>query len=245
MSKYIPIGCFQIISSIWVDLYHALTIKNAESQAITQQWQMQAIRTDLDSCRMHLVSREKELEKRIAELSEQAKRKAMCKDMIGARRKLMDRKRSRDQLDRISNSICIIESHSDAIEGTEWNKSVLNTLRASADAIRQLNVQGGITEVENIISDVETQMEHAAEITKVIHAGNVSGAMNSMQFGDYINDDDLERDLQELMDDGELEVVDLHKPIKRAPSAISVETHTVEVSLQDDGESVMKESVAI
>jgi hypothetical protein len=82
------------------------------------------------------------------------------------------RRRCQEQLLRVNNSLCIIESHANAIEGTELNKSILNTIRASGDAIKRLSVKGGIGTVEEIISEVETQMEHAAEITKVISAGN-------------------------------------------------------------------------
>ena len=71
----------------------------------------------------------------------------------------------------MNNSICIIESHANAIEGTELNKSILDTIRASGDAIKRLSVKGGINTVEDIISEVETQMENASEITKVISAG--------------------------------------------------------------------------
>jgi hypothetical protein len=81
------------------------------------------------------------------------------------------RRRCHEQLLRVQNSIGIIESHANAIEGTELNKSILNTIRASGDAIKRLSVHGGMSTVEDIISEVETQMENASEITKVISAG--------------------------------------------------------------------------
>jgi hypothetical protein len=85
--------------------------------------------------------------------------------------RIVVRRRCQEQLLRVSNSICIIESHANAIEGTELNKSILDTIRASGDAIKRLSVRGGIGTVEDIISEVETQMENASEITKVISAG--------------------------------------------------------------------------
>jgi hypothetical protein len=83
----------------------------------------------------------------------------------------MYRRRCQEQLLRVNNSICIIDSHANAIEGTELNKSILDTIRASGDAIKRLGVKGGIGTVEDIISEVETQMDNASEITKVISAG--------------------------------------------------------------------------
>ena len=57
--------------------------------------------------------------------------------------------------------------------------------------------------MEDIISDVETQMENALEITKVISAGNISGSLNSMAGCDYMDEAELEKDLAELFNEEE------------------------------------------
>jgi hypothetical protein len=140
------------------------------------------------------------------------------------------RRRCQDQLQRVNNSLCIIESHANAIEGTELNKSILDTIRASGDAIKRLSVKGGMSTVEDIIPEVEAQMENASEITKVISAGNfissvthvpgfftetcagnISGSMNSMGGLDGFGDHDLEEELEELFyEEGDvLKVCDL------------------------------------
>jgi hypothetical protein len=64
-----------------------------------------------------------------------------------------------------------MDSHANAIEGTELNHSILSTIKASGDAIKRLGIKGGIGSVEDIISEVETQMDNATEITKVISSG--------------------------------------------------------------------------
>jgi hypothetical protein len=127
----------------------------------------------------------------------------------------------------VNNSICIIDSHANAIEGTELNKSILNTIRASGDAIKRLSVKGGMSTVEDIISEVETQMENASEITKVISAGkrchllcnsywmgaanasvglnswhfagNISGSLNNMGGLDGFSENELDQELDDLL----------------------------------------------
>lgn len=146
--------------------------------------------------------REKELLEKMDSLTNEAKMKVSKKDMSGAKRKILDRRRlvfsrplkymieadpnplnrCQQQLTRVNNSISIIESHSSAIEGTELNKSILDTLKASGEAIKRLNITGGIGTVEDIISEVETQMENASEITKVISAGQFPETLTHFGF---------------------------------------------------------------
>jgi hypothetical protein len=54
--------------------------------------------------------------------------------------------------------------------------------------------------VEDIIAEVEAQMENAADITKVISAGNMSGTINGMSGIEY-SEQELEDDLAELLDE--------------------------------------------
>jgi hypothetical protein len=96
---------------------------------------------DLGSCISKLSTREQDLSEKIGLLTGEAKHKSTTQDMAGAKRKLIERRRCQEQLVRVTNSICIIESHANAIEGTELNKEILNTIRASGDAIKKLNVQ--------------------------------------------------------------------------------------------------------
>lgn len=104
-----------------------------------------------------------------------------------------------NQLGQLTNSISVVEMHINTIEGSELNKSILQTLKASGDALRRMGVEGGgIEGVEKIVSEVETQMEYASEITKVISAGNVAGTINSMG-SDVFTDEELEQELEDLL----------------------------------------------
>lgn len=57
-----------------------------------------------------------------------------------------------------------METHSNAIEGTEMDRSILNTLRASGDALKTL--VSGMKSVEDVVSEAEVQLENANEITR-------------------------------------------------------------------------------
>jgi hypothetical protein len=127
-----------------------------------------------------LTTKERTLAEKITVLTEEAKAKTTARDNTGAKRKLLERRRCQEQLSRVTNSIFIMESHSNALEGSELNKSILNTIRASADAIKKLSIKGGINTVEDVISEVELQMEHASEITKVISAGKTCAAQQNL-----------------------------------------------------------------
>ena len=141
MSSAISAGCLRAISTVWVDLFHALMKTKAVADENTTI-SMLAIKQDLDSCQQHLAFKEKELMQRLDDLTLDAKQRLLVKDVTGARRRLMDKRRVSEQLQKVSNSICVIQSHAEAIEQTTWNKELLQTLRASATAIRSLNVKG-------------------------------------------------------------------------------------------------------
>lgn len=157
--------------------------------------------------------RERELSSRVKVLTQEAVCRKKAGDLIGARKRLVDRKRVQNQLGQLSNSISVVEMHINTIEGSELNKSILQTLKASGDALRRMGVEGGgIEGVEKIVSEVEAQMEYASEITKVISTGNVAGTINSMG-GDVFTEEELEQELEDLLlQDGDDYVVSGPKP---------------------------------
>lgn len=95
----------------------------------------------------------------------------------------------------------IIDMHMNTIEGTELNRSILETLKASGDALRRMGVKGGLDEVERVVSEVEGQVEAAAEVNRIISSANVTGSINTMAI-DGISEEDLEEEFAALMYDG-------------------------------------------
>jgi len=100
----------------------------------------------------------------------------------------------------------------------------METLKASGDALRQLGATGqGLRAVEDIVSEVESNMQHAAEIASVLSSGSVTGMVNSMSInGAVVDEDDLMRELQSLEDmDGNFEDVAMPAGTCAAASALS------------------------
>jgi hypothetical protein len=233
-------------------MYHGFNFNHTQVSEENEVLQMSAIKSDLYNCMLTLNAKEADLSDKIAVLTTEAKRRQDLKDRSGAKRKLIERRRCNEQLQRVTNSICIMDSHMSALEGTELNKSILNTIRASGDAIKRLSVkvrtnppfycllrgihwyssssnplfarlnQGGISTVEDIISEVEAQMENAADITKIISSGNVSGSINSMS-GIEFSEQELEAELAELLEDpDEQNVSSTGVPMLRKTSAARI-----------------------
>jgi hypothetical protein len=59
---------------------------------------------------------------------------------------------------------------------------VLETLKASGDMLKQLGATGqGLKAVEELVSELESSIQSASDITTVLSTGSVSGMVNSMQ----------------------------------------------------------------
>jgi hypothetical protein len=122
------------------------------------------------------------------------------KNVPAARKKMMERARARAQLEKIQNSMLMIDMHKSTIEGTELDLSVLETLKASGDVLRQMGATGnGLRAVEDLVSGLEESMQNAAEITNVLSSGSVSGVVNTMAaFGVAVDEEELMRELDFL-----------------------------------------------
>lgn len=71
--------------------------------------------------------------------------------------------------------------------------------------------------MEDIITEVEAQMETAADITKIISSGNLSGSINSMS-GVEFSEQELEAELEELLHDPDEEAMGFTGiPVHRKP----------------------------
>lgn len=163
--------------------------------------------------RLH--SREDELEGRIDTALKDAKAKKLARDVAGAKCRLVEKRRLEAQLDRLRSSIYVIETHANAIDGKELDKAVVQTLKASGDSLKSLGM--GIRSVEDVVSEMEMQLESAAEITRVLAAGTDSGMVNG---GDFYSEEEFRvmRDPDELMDndsDDEDAVPDWPKLLQR------------------------------
>uniref|UniRef100_A0A7S1E2X7 Charged multivesicular body protein 6 n=1 Tax=Hemiselmis andersenii TaxID=464988 RepID=A0A7S1E2X7_HEMAN len=139
---------------------------------------------------------------RVAKLTAEAKQRRAAGDMHGTKKRLLDRKRLQLQLDKLRGSINMVDMHIATIEGTELNKSILQTLKESAQALQRLGVDCGVWHAEDVMAEVESELESANEIGKALAGEGLVGQLNSMG-GDLLTEEDLEAELQELGEDSD------------------------------------------
>lgn len=112
----------------------------------------------------------------------------------------------------------MIDAHINTIEGNELDKSIICTLKASGDALKRCGVSGGAQSVQDIISEIEQEMDNAAEITRTLANGVSMGHLitNSMSGGlggEVVDDEVLQNELDEFLCDEE--------SVSRAEEAVS------------------------
>lgn len=100
---------------------------------------------------------------------------------------------------KIQNTMIMLETHVTTIQNSELDRAILEALRASGDALKRAGIDNKLAEAEDVMSDVQEQVERVKEITNVIGNGSVTGTLNLM--GDYIDDDELQRELDEMMEE--------------------------------------------
>jgi hypothetical protein len=190
-----------MIAATWVDLYHAAFVSKSSLEQENERIRMSAVRKDLETCYGALQTREAELQQRISMLGRQAVMYKQGKNPASARKKMLERVRASAQASKIKNRMIMIDMHRSTIEGTVLDLSVLETLKASGDALRHMGVsKEGINAVDNLMSGLEESMQSAAKITQVLSLGSVSGVVNTMAaFGTAIDEDELMRELDDMV----------------------------------------------
>jgi hypothetical protein len=206
---------WQSIASMWVDFYHAAFVSRSALERENEQIRISLIQKELSSCQKQLGSRESELQERILFMERDALAKKRSRDLPGAKKRLMEKRRVQAQLEKLQNSMATIDLHRNTIEVSVLDRTVLETLRASGDALKQMGAtSGGIRAVEEIVADVESQMESAAEIARIISTGSVSGMVNTMAWdGIVMDDEELMKELDALdteMEDMPMNESDVH-----------------------------------
>ena len=193
---------FDAFANVWVDLFHAVCVSKQALAKEQQQIRLSLVQRELLSCQQQLQKKEADLQVKIETLGREAvAKKKACKDIAGAKKRMLERKRLQSQLEKLQNTMMTIDMQKNTIEGSALDRTVLETLKASADALRQIGAStSGVRAVEDIVSDVEQQMESAAEITKILSAGSVTGIINTMAVdGIAVDEDELLKELDELV----------------------------------------------
>lgn len=103
---------------------------------------------------------------------------------------LKRKKRYEKQLQQIDGTISTIEMQREALEGANTNTAVLQTMGDAAKALKSAHQHMDVDKVHDMMDDIAEQQDVAREISDAIS--------NPVVFGQDIDEDDLERELEEL-----------------------------------------------
>merc|ERR1712059_99083 len=84
-----------------------------------------------------------------------------------------------------------------ALEGANTNTAVLTTMNDAAKALKRANNELDVDKVHDMMDDIAEQQDVAKEISEAIS--------NPVAFGQEFDDDELEAELNELEEEGELD----------------------------------------
>lgn len=184
---------FETLASVWLMSRRAVGISSPACE------DDDSVHESLLGCRMSLEVREADLVESCKRLARDAVRRRHNGDLAGARLKLLERRRLVGRLDKLRNSLLLVDAQMDALQSTQLDRELIQTLMASSTALKKAGVGTGVKEAEAVMSELDEQMRETGELTSVL-----SGSVGD----DW--DIDVEEELNALMKDGVLDEVEPH-----------------------------------
>ena len=184
-----PMNCLlETIAGMWLMSRHAIGVRTVECD------DDESVQESLVGCRLSLESREADLVDTCKRLGKEALRRQKQGDSAGAKLKLLERRRVSKRLEKLRNSLVLVDAQMDALQSTELDRELLQTLVASSAALKKAGVGTGVREAEAVMSELDEQMRESGELTTVLTGPLAEDA-----------DLDVEEELKLLMNDGEFE----------------------------------------
>ena len=97
----------------------------------------ETVQESLEGCQMSLEAREAELLEGCRRLAREALRRRQQGDGVGAKAKLMERRRGLKRLEKLRNNLSLVSAQIDALQTTELDKELMQTLLASSAALKR------------------------------------------------------------------------------------------------------------
>lgn len=117
-------------------------------------------------------------------------KKEVSKNKRAAVQALKRKNRYAKQLQQIDGTLSTIEMQREALEGANTNTAVLESMKEAADALKAAHKNMDIDQVHEMMDDIGEQQDVAKEISEAIS--------NPVAFGQDIDEDDLEEELEKL-----------------------------------------------
>merc|ERR1712025_839498 len=166
--------------------------KGGDKDPVTTGEAIQKLRETEDM----LMKKQDFLEKKIEQEVTTAKKNAKTNKRV-ALQALKRKKRYDAQLRQIDGTLTTIESQREALEGANTNTAVLTTMNDAAKALKKANADMNVDEVHDMMDDIAEQQDVAKEISEAISS--------PVAFGQDFDEDELEAELNDLEEEGELE----------------------------------------
>mmetsp|Transcript_21471 Transcript_21471/g.45150 ORF Transcript_21471/g.45150 Transcript_21471/m.45150 type:complete len:248 (+) Transcript_21471:386-1129(+) len=112
--------------------------------------------------------REQHLEKKIEQLTEEAKAKMAKKDKKGALFALKRKKLYEAEMDKISNIKMTLETQVMNLESAAQNAETFKAMNAGKDAMKTIRVDVGIDKVDDLMDEIKEEMDMADEISNAL-----------------------------------------------------------------------------
>lgn len=184
--KIMPSICFEAIAALWINTKKQIMREPMEQQVFTAQ-------DNLEQCKRTMELREKELQENILKLAKEAVAKNKVGDKPAARLKLKERERFMKRLEKLRNSMNIIDLQLDAIRSSELDKEIMLSLKASTVAMKKAGISVNATEVENVMSELDDHVREMQDVTSILATPISGGMVNSMTEDEEELDQELER----------------------------------------------------
>ncbi|KRG00319.1 uncharacterized protein Dwil_GK22870, isoform B [Drosophila willistoni] len=159
-----------------------------------------------------LIKKQEFLESKIEEELNTARKNASKNKRELALQALKKKKRLEKQLQQIDGTLSTIEMQREALESANTNTAVLTTMKNAADALKSAHQNMDVDKVHDMMDDIAEQQDVAREISDAIS--------NPVAFGADLDDEDLERELDELEQENfDKEIIGIPEPTHTLPEA--------------------------
>ncbi|KRG03991.1 charged multivesicular body protein 4b isoform X1 [Drosophila mojavensis] len=159
-----------------------------------------------------LIKKQEFLESKIEEELNTARKNASKNKRELALQALKKKKRLEKQLQQIDGTLSTIEMQREALESANTNTAVLTTMKNAADALKSAHQNMDVDKVHDMMDDIAEQQDVAREISDAIS--------NPVAFGADLDDEDLERELDELEQENfDKEIIGIPEPTPTLPEA--------------------------
>ncbi|XP_030375256.1 charged multivesicular body protein 4b isoform X1 [Scaptodrosophila lebanonensis] len=159
-----------------------------------------------------LIKKQEFLESKIEEELNTARKNASKNKRELALQALKKKKRLEKQLQQIDGTLSTIEMQREALESANTNTAVLTTMKDAADALKLAHKNMDVDKVHDMMDDIAEQQDVAKEISDAIS--------NPVAFGADLDDEDLERELDELEQENfDKEIIGIPEPQPTLPEA--------------------------